>query len=196
MKNHRTKFIKSVLNLHDLPKDRFPQIAFSGRSNVGKSSLINVILNQKSLVKISSTPGKTRSLNFFLIDDQFYLVDLPGYGFAKVSKNEKLRWRRLIEGYLSASENLKGTILIIDARIGFTELDRMMVSWLREIERPFRVVATKMDKLSRNEQTKQLKKINRWLDEIKTESAIPFSAKTKEGKTAVWKVLNAFMQHP
>jgi len=195
MKNHQTKFVKSVYDLKDLPDDAFRQIAFAGRSNVGKSSLINAILRQKKLAKISSTPGKTRSLNFFLIDEQFYLVDLPGYGFAKVSRDAKRRWQALIEGFLSASGNLRGAIVIVDSRIGLTELDEMMISWLKHVTISFRVVATKIDKLSRNEQARQFKKINANLEKLAVLPAIPFSAKTGEGRTTLWKVLYEFLGH-
>ncbi|NOY78265.1 MAG: YihA family ribosome biogenesis GTP-binding protein [Calditrichaeota bacterium] len=193
MKYHQAKFIKSVHELKDLPDNDLPQIAFAGRSNVGKSSLINTILHQKKLAKISSTPGKTRSLNFFLIDERFYLVDLPGYGFAKVSREAKRRWQALIEGFLSASENLRGAIVIVDSRIGLTELDEMMISWLKHVPIPFRVIATKIDKLSRNEQARQFKKINANLEKLAVLPAIPFSAKTGEGEPALWKVLYDFL---
>ena len=195
MKNHNAEFIKSVHSLSELPDDSFPQIAFAGRSNVGKSSLINAMLNQKKLAKISSTPGKTRSLNFFLIDNRFYLVDLPGYGFAKVSKDAKRRWQRLIEGFLSTSNNLRGSILIIDSRIGLTELDKMMISWLLNDRIPFRVVATKIDKLSRNKQAVQFKKINAHLEGLRISPAIPFSAKTGEGRSILWKTLLEFLEN-
>jgi len=193
MKNHQAKFVKSVYDLKDLPDVAFSEIAFAGRSNVGKSSLINAMLNQKKLAKISSTPGKTRCLNFFLIDDQFYLVDLPGYGFAKVSKDAKHRWQGLIEGFLSASRNLRGAFLIVDSRIGLTELDEMMISWLKHVEIPFRVVATKIDKLSRNERTREFKKIDAKLQQLTVPPAIPFSAKTKEGRTTLWEMLFDFL---
>ncbi len=195
MKNHQTRFVKSVHDLKDLPGDGFPQIAFAGRSNVGKSSLINAMLNQKKLAKISSTPGKTRSLNFFLIDEQFYLVDLPGYGFAKVSRDAKRRWQALIEGFLLASSNLRGAIVIVDSRIGLTELDEMMISWLKHVMISFRVVATKVDKLSRNEQAKQFKKINANLEKLTVSPAIPFSAKTGDGRMILWKVLYEFLDN-
>ncbi len=193
MKNHEAEFVKSVHRLADLPADDLPQIAFAGRSNVGKSSLLNTLLNQKKLAKTSSTPGKTRSLNFYLIDRQFYLVDLPGYGFAKVSREEKKRWKRLIEEYLTNARNLRGAVLIVDSRIGLTELDEMMLGWFSQTGLPFRVVATKIDKLNRGERTRQLRKINRRLEELEVALALPFSSKTKEGKPDVWKTVEAFL---
>ncbi len=195
MKNHQAQFVKSVHRLTDLPKDELPQIAFAGRSNVGKSSLINTLLNQKKLAKISSTPGKTRSLNFFLIDKQFYLVDLPGYGFAKVSREEKKRWQKLIEEYLFKAQQLKGAILIVDSRIGLTDLDELMIDYLVKAALPFRVVATKIDKLGRNDRLRQLKKINERLQTLGAGEALAFSSKTKAGKPELWRVVEDFVTH-
>ncbi len=189
MKNHQARFVKSVHQMADLPKDELPQIAFAGRSNVGKSSLINTLLNQKKLAKISGTPGKTRSLNFFLIDNRFYLVDLPGYGFARVSREEKKRWQKLIETYLFEAEQLKGAILIVDSRIGLTDLDKTMIDWLLKTALPFQVVATKIDKLGRSDRLKQLKKINNRLQELGAGEALAFSSKTKVGKPELWRVV-------
>ncbi len=195
MKNHQAQFVKSVHQLTDLPKDELPQIAFAGRSNVGKSSLINTLLNQKKLAKISSTPGKTRSLNFFLIDKQFYLVDLPGYGFAKVSREEKKRWQKLIEEYLFKAQQLKGAILIVDSRVGLTDLDELMIDYLVKAALPFRVVATKIDKLGRNDRLRQLKKINERLQTLGAGEALAFSSKTKAGKPELWRVVEDFVTH-
>ncbi len=193
MKNHQARFIKSVHQLSDLPDDPFPQIAFAGRSNVGKSSLINTLLNQKKLAKISSTPGKTRSLNFFLIDNRFYLVDLPGYGFARVSQEAKKRWQKLIEGYLSEAHQLRGAVLIVDSRIGLTRLDELMVDWLKNTGLPFRVVATKIDKLGSNDRKKQLKKINEHLKTLGLPEALAFSSRTGQGKPELWRLLENFL---
>jgi GTP-binding protein len=143
-------FIGSFGSLKQLPRQELPEVAFVGRSNVGKSSLINKLLGARRLALISSTPGKTRTINFFRVNSACYFVDLPGYGFSKVSKQEQARWRGLIEGYLLGREALRLLILLIDARHGSLANDRRMISWLTGHALPFQVVLTKADKLSGN----------------------------------------------
>ena len=171
------------------PRKAIPQVAFSGRSNVGKSSLINTLLGRKSLARVSSAPGKTITINFYNVDEKLFLVDLPGYGFAKRPPAEKAAWSALTDGYFTNNPNidlLKVVIQLIDARVGATKDDLMMLDWLIESEMPFLVVATKMDKLNKTEAAKVV-------NNIRTQAGIPedvdiitFSSETKEGKQTLW----------
>ncbi len=147
MANHKAEFILSATSPAHFPETSYPEIAFAGRSNVGKSSLLNKLLRRKNLAKTSSTPGKTRQINFFRVDDRFQLVDLPGYGYAKVSKTEREAWRELIEIYLLERPQLRLVISLIDARHEPTNLDRDLLEWLESIEQPYAVVLTKGDKI-------------------------------------------------
>ena len=183
MKAH---FYRAVGNPKDLPKDGLPEIAFAGRSNVGKSSLINTLLGQKRLALTSSTPGKTRTINFYRVEDQFYLVDLPGYGFAKVSEAMRRQWRRLIESYFENSAHLRGAVVVVDARHDPTELDVQMATWLKELEIPFVVAATKVDKLSVSALQKSLKQHRRTFLALNAVDVLPFSAVKKTGKRELW----------
>jgi GTP-binding protein len=171
-------FVGSYFALDQLPKDGLPQIAVAGRSNVGKSSLLNQIVSQKKLAKVSSTPGRTRSLNFFKIDDRFYLVDLPGYGYAKVSKVLREQWGQLIEDYLIKGENLIGMVLLLDSRRDPSAQDMELVAWLSERRLPVLVAVTKADKLSRDG---QLRKVRQTEEELGA-SALAFSAVNGTGK--------------
>jgi GTP-binding protein len=175
-------FVRSVADAKQLPRDGLPQIAFSGRSNVGKSSLINALLNRRKLAQTSSTPGKTRLLNFYLINKSFYFVDLPGYGFAKVSHAERQEWRGLIEKYLENNPALAGVVALIDSRIGATELDVQLLEWLDGLHIRALVVATKADKLSRQQQAEQTIKIQRQLGHLSTVKMSLFSARSGMGK--------------
>lgn len=193
MKIKVAEFLRSVYSSDDLPGDNFPQIAFAGRSNVGKSSMINCLLPQKNLAKISSQPGKTRSINFFLINHKIYFVDLPGYGYARVSKTERQRWKSLIESYLLQNQNLKALVQIIDSRIGITKLDQEMLLFANAANAPLMVVATKIDKLKPNERNKQLSLIEKILVGHGLDSFIPFSAKSRVGKQEVLQKFNEFL---
>jgi GTP-binding protein len=177
-------YVKSVSNLSHLPKNRFPEIAFAGRSNVGKSSVLNKLTNIKNLAKISSTPGKTRLINFFLINKNLYFVDLPGYGYAKVSKSLRENWGRLVEEYLKKSQNLKGVVLLIDARHQPFEADLQLTEWLDFYQREKLVVLTKTDKLSKSALLLNVKNTARILN-IDSDSLVLFSAKTGEGKDRI-----------
>ncbi len=146
----KVSFLRSVYHHRDLPAPDFPEIAFAGRSNVGKSSLINRLVGRRNLVKTSSRPGKTQSLNYFVVDDRLYLVDLPGYGFARVSKGVRSFWQKLITGYLENRENLACVVVIIDVRHELKEYDRSLVEWLRHQGLDFVAVYTKADKLTGN----------------------------------------------
>jgi GTP-binding protein len=147
----KQEFIKSIYNLADLPKDNLPEVVLCGRSNVGKSSFINSLFNRKNLAKTSSTPGKTRSINYYLIDDKFYFVDLPGFGYAKSSKMEREFWAKLIGNYIEASKNIAICFHIVDSRHKPTELDKQLNNLLRYAEIPYLVLLSKADKLKQSE---------------------------------------------
>lgn len=173
-----SEFIGSFFTIGQLPNDSRPQIAFAGRSNVGKSTLLNSLAGRKKLAKVSTSPGKTRSINFFLINDTFYFVDLPGYGYARVSKKIRESWRRLLEKYLTGSRHLSGLILLLDCRRDLTEEDMQLAAWLANRSLPVLVVVTKSDKLSHD-------KINRKVKEVESRlrvEAIAFSSLTGAGR--------------
>ena len=186
------RFLTSVFALQQLPPPEYPEIAFAGRSNVGKSSLINRLIQRKSLVKTSARPGKTQSLNFFSVDDSLYLVDLPGYGYAKVPKKIKDAWQRLITGYLETRESLKCVIVIIDLRHALKMIDRQLVDWLRSSGVPYLLVYTKMDKLSANERHKNAAVLDAGLGVSKDQRFL-FSAKTGEGRDKILQALDSFL---
>ena len=174
-----------------IPSDPLAQVAFSGRSNVGKSSLINSLLGRKSLARVSSAPGKTITINFYEIDKKLYLVDLPGYGFAKRTLEEKKKWSALTDGYFTKNDNIDRLALVlqlIDSRIGPTKDDEMMLDYLRAAELPFAVVATKTDKLNATERKKNLAAIEAH-PLISGAPVIPFSALKGEGKDELWRVI-------
>ena len=170
------EFYKTIMRVQDIPKPVYPEVAFIGRSNVGKSSLINALLGKKNLARISSSPGKTRGINYYLVDQKYFFVDLPGYGFAKLSKNERLKWQRLIETYLTESKMLKLIALLIDSRHDLMENDLEMARWLQYHERPFCILLTKTDKISKNN-LKQT--IDRYRSYFPDHHVLPFSIKAK-----------------
>lgn len=177
-------YAKTVFDLNSLPKDQLPEIAFAGRSNVGKSSALNRLVNVKNLAKTSSTPGKTRLINFFLIDKSLYFVDLPGYGYARISKSMRKSWGRLVEEYLKDRENLKGTVLLVDSRRGPLEPDMQLVEWLDFYRKRKLIVLTKSDKLSRSALAQGVRNACQLLD-VELESLVPFSARTGKGKDRI-----------
>jgi len=179
------EFVTSAFTVQQLPEESLPEIAFAGRSNVGKSSLINALLLRKKLVKTSNTPGRTQSINFFIINKAFYFVDLPGYGFAKVPKEVQARWKYLIEGYLQKRKTLKAVVLIMDSRHPAMPNDVQLYHWLSA--RSFEVipVLTKIDKLSKNEWEKSRRECARILT-ISPESIVLFSATEKTGRHELW----------
>lgn len=182
MNLHNAEFIRSAASLEACPRDGLPQIAFAGRSNVGKSSVINRLLQRKNFARVGEAPGKTTHINFFRIDEQLYLVDLPGYGYAKVPKAEKERWAKLIESYFSAPDFITLGVLIVDARHKPTENDVTMARWFQETGRPYVVVANKLDKLKKSQIEPSLAQIRTTLalgDEVEI---IPFSAEKGEGR--------------
>jgi GTP-binding protein len=183
------EYVQSVYHTRDLPPQRLTEIAVAGRSNVGKSSLLNQLTGRRQLAKTSSTPGKTRCLNYFLIHPDsardFYIVDLPGYGYARVSKEMRGDWDRLIDAYLAAEKRPSGLIALFDSRRESTETDRDWLGWLSEWNRPYLVVLTKSDKLSNNERAKSLSRWRRAMNSEKSEPVM-FSAVNSEGKDKIW----------
>ena len=159
MRIHSAEFLLSASTKRQFPAETLPEIAFAGRSNVGKSTLINSLLNRKKLVKTSATPGKTQLINFFKVNDKFYFVDLPGYGYAKVPESVQRKWQNLVEAYLSERKTLRNVVLIIDSRHNPTIQDRQLLEWLKYFQRPSLIVASKIDKLKRGQVKNHLQKI-------------------------------------
>jgi GTP-binding protein len=189
MKITSAELIKSVYPTDDYPSGRYPEVAFAGRSNVGKSSLINTLVNRKGLARTSSAPGKTQSINFYLINGSFCLVDLPGYGYAKVPHQVRKKWSPLIEEYCRKRENLCGVAVILDARLDPTPLDLSLINWLKDLSLPAIFTMTKSDKLSKNKLAKALHQTASALS-IDLEQIVPFSAQTGEGKKRLWQVIS------
>jgi len=171
------------------PDNNLPEIAFLGRSNVGKSSLINTLINRKNLARTSSTPGKTRAIFFYRINENLYLVDLPGYGYAKVSKGERYSWGPLMENYLGSRGPLKICVHIVDIRHPPTDNDIMMSNWLQYFNKPFITVATKADKISKGKRKHHLEVLRRGLQLAEDSELISFSAAQKTGREEVWEKL-------
>lgn len=182
MNLHNAEFILSAASLSSCPKDGLPQIAFAGKSNVGKSSVINRLLMRKNFARVGEAPGKTTHINFFLIDKAMYLVDLPGYGYAKVPKAEKDRWAKLIESYFAHPDLITLGVLIVDARHKPTANDVIMAQWFQQSERPYLVVANKMDKLKKSEIEPNLQTIRETLGLDDSVPMVPFSAEKGEGR--------------
>ena len=176
-----------------LPQTGRLEVAFAGKSNVGKSSLINGLMNRKALARTSSEPGKTQTINFYNVNDLMYLVDLPGYGFARVSKEESARWGRMIEKYLHTSQDLKAVFLLVDIRHAPGANDKMMYQWI--VDSGFKpiIIATKLDKIKRSQVQKQLKLIRTTLEVLPDTLMIPFSAQTKQGRDEIWAVIDEFL---
>ena len=179
MKISFARFVKSAQQPDDFPRDQRPEIAFCGRSNIGKSSLLNTLTNSKGLARTSSTPGRTQTINFFLINDRLYFVDLPGYGYAKVAKTVRSTWGPMVEGYLRDRPQLRLTLMLVDSRIPPTESDILMKQWLDHNRVPNTVVLTKSDKISRNQLQQALRTSAQTLN---TKEILPFSAVTLLGK--------------
>lgn len=169
-----------------LPDTELPEVAFAGKSNVGKSSLINALMNRKALARTSASPGKTQTINFYNINDAMYLVDLPGYGYAKVSQSVKEQWGKLIERYLQKSKQLKAVFLLIDIRHDPSANDKMMYDWI--VAQGFEpiIIATKLDKIKRSQVAKHLKAVKQGLGLIPGTKVIPFSSVTKQGRDEIW----------
>lgn len=189
---NKAEFIRSAVKPADFPRDRLPQIVFSGRSNVGKSSVINRLLNRKNFARVGAAPGKTTHINYFLIDEQLYLVDLPGYGYAKVSQAERARWGKLIEAWFADSSLMALGVMLVDLRHKPTQDDITMGRWYAASGKPYVVVANKLDKVKKSELAGNIALIRETLelpDEVKL---IPFSAEKGDGKQ---ELLGEILEH-
>ena len=173
-----------------IPDNQLPEIAFAGKSNVGKSSLINALMNRKSLARTSAQPGKTQTINFYNINDELYFVDLPGYGYAKVSQQEKEKWGKMIEKYLHRSKVLQAVFLLVDIRHEPSANDRQMYEWILANGYHPIVVATKLDKINRSQIAKQVKLVKQGLGVDKDTIVIPFSAETKQGREEIYDLID------
>ncbi|MGI6018763.1 MAG: ribosome biogenesis GTP-binding protein YihA/YsxC [Marvinbryantia sp.] len=177
-----------------LPQHDKIEVAFAGKSNVGKSSLINALMNRKSLARTSSQPGKTQTINFYNINDAMYLVDLPGYGYAKVAQSEKEKWGKLIERYLQKSQMLKAVFLLVDIRHEPSANDKMMYEWMTYNGYEPLIIATKLDKIKRSQIQKQVKQIRTGLGMKSGSVVIPFSAETKQGREEIWELIDGWIE--
>ncbi|MBW2066347.1 MAG: YihA family ribosome biogenesis GTP-binding protein [Deltaproteobacteria bacterium] len=184
-------FIKSAAHERQYPPPDRPEIAFAGRSNVGKSTLINVLANRKGIARTSSKPGLTRTINFFLLEKRIYFVDLPGYGYARVPLSVRRAWGDLVENYLRVRSNLKAVVVIMDIRRDPTEGDRDLLNWLRHYGMKAMLVMTKADKLSRQKARLRKEAIRRDLGDSCPEDPILFSARTREGRKEIWERINS-----
>ncbi len=188
----KQEFIKSVYDIKDLPKTNLPEIILCGRSNVGKSSFINSLFNRKDLAKTSSTPGKTRSINYYLIDDKFYLVDLPGFGYAKTSKKEREFWAKLIGNYIESSKNIALAFHFIDSRHKPTELDINLNLLLQEKGLVYVAILSKVDKLKQSEYNSAKKNVVQYFPELSLgDNLIPYSSIKKTGRKEILRRLNS-----
>ena len=190
------EFVISNSSVGKCPSTHAPEYAFIGRSNVGKSSLINMLTNNKKLAKTSATPGKTLLINHFLINNEWYLVDLPGYGYAKVSNEIKAKWGRMIENYLHGSKQLKAVFLLVDIRHEPSANDKDMYQWIVAQGYEPVIIATKLDKIKRSQVQKQIKTLKEGLKLLPGTQLIPFSAETKQGRDEIWDVICSFVEEP
>lgn len=177
-----------------LPENELMEFAFAGKSNVGKSSLINGLMNRKALARTSAQPGKTQTINFYNINEQMYFVDLPGYGYAKVSEQEKAKWGKMIENYLHRSRQLKAVFLLIDIRHEPSENDRLMYDWILHQGFEPVIIATKLDKINRSQIQKHMKMIREGLKVVKNTIIIPYSAQTKQGREEIYELLDSYLE--
>ncbi len=176
-----------------LPENQLPEIAFAGKSNVGKSSLINAVMNRKSLARTSAQPGKTQTINFYNVNDVFYLVDLPGYGYAKVNEEVKAKWGKMVERYLKKSKQLLAVFLLIDIRHEPSANDRLMYDWIMNQGYHPIIIATKLDKLNRSQIPKAVKTVREGLKADKDTVIIPFSAQTKQGREELYELIDSLL---
>lgn len=177
-----------------LPENQHIEFAFAGKSNVGKSSLINGLMNRKALARTSAQPGKTQTINYYNINDELYFVDLPGYGYAKVSEQEKAKWGKMIENYLHTSKQLKAVFLLVDIRHEPSGNDKMMYEWI--LDQGFQpiIIATKLDKINRSQIQKHVKMIKEGLKVVKNTIVIPYSAQTKQGREEIYELLDSYLE--
>lgn len=177
-----------------IPENKHPEVAFAGKSNVGKSSLINALMNRKSLARTSSQPGKTQTINYYNVNDAIYFVDLPGYGYARANENVKAQWGRMIENYLHKSRQLKTVFLLVDIRHAPSANDAVMYDWICNNSFQPVIVATKLDKIKRSQIQKQIRQIRDTLGASENTLIIPFSAQTKQGKEEIYEVIDTFLE--
>lgn len=194
MKVVSSEIVISAVKPDQYPDTDLPEFALAGRSNVGKSSFINKLLNRKALARISSKPGKTQTLNFYLINEILHFVDVPGYGYAKVSKKEREAWGKMIETYLTSRDQLKAVVLIVDLRHPPTNDDVMMYDFLKHYNIPCVIIATKADKIPKSKWQKHLKVTKETLDLDPQDSVVLFSSETGQGKDEAWSILKGFMR--
>lgn len=178
-----------------LPENTLPEVAFAGKSNVGKSSLINALMNRKALARTSAQPGKTQTINFYNINQEIYLVDLPGYGFAKASLKERENWGRMIENYLNTSEKLRAVFLLVDIRHAPGAHDKQMFEWMNYVGYDPIVIATKLDKIKRSQVEKQIRVIREGLGADRETIVVPFSAETKQGREIIWDFMDQVIEN-
>lgn len=177
-----------------LPQNTHPEVAFAGKSNVGKSSLINALMNRKSLARTSAQPGKTQTINYYNINNAIYFVDLPGYGYAKTSESVRAQWGKMIENYLHRSKQLRQVFLLIDIRHAPSENDRIMYKWICDSGYLPVIIATKLDKINRSQVQKQVKLIRTGLDAAPDTVILPFSAQTKQGRDEIYEILDQILE--
>jgi GTP-binding protein len=194
MKILSAEFVLSAKEPAHYPPAAFPEIAFAGRSNVGKSSLINTLLKRKGLARTSNTPGRTQEINFFSVNNRLAFIDLPGYGYAKVPEKIRKNWGPMIETYLSQRQTLRLVILILDVRRDPSEEDRQLIDWLQHYRLSFLIVLTKIDKVSRNQRGDRQRRIDAELHLAPETLLIPFSAKTGEGKDPLWREIKKIIE--
>ncbi len=187
MKVTKAELARVAVKPDQYPTTRLPEIALSGRSNVGKSSFINKMINRKGLARTSQKPGKTQTLNFYEINEQIYFVDVPGYGFAKVPKSEREAWGKMIETYLQDRDELKAVVQIVDLRHPPSADDKMMYQWLKHFDIPVIIVATKSDKIPKGKWQKHVKVISKDLEKIESDPIMLFSSETAQGKEEIWR---------
>ncbi|KPH77125.1 MULTISPECIES: ribosome biogenesis GTP-binding protein YihA/YsxC [Bacillaceae] len=194
MKVTDAEIVISAVSKKQYPNEGVPEIALAGRSNVGKSSFINKLINRKSLARTSSKPGKTQTLNFYKINGSFYFVDVPGYGYAMVSKKEREKWGKMMEEYFQTRETLKAVLLITDVRHEPTRDDVQMYDFLKYYELPVIVIATKLDKVPKNKRAQHIKRTKQTLQIDSNDVVIPFSSETGEGKDEAWALIRSFLK--
>jgi GTP-binding protein len=192
MKITNAEIVISAVSKKQYPDDGLPEIALAGRSNVGKSSLINKLINRKNLARTSSKPGKTQTLNFYKMNETFYFVDVPGYGYAKVSKKEREKWGVMMEEYFETRSTLQAVLLITDIRHDPTEDDLQMYDFLKYYELPVIIVATKLDKVGKSKRTAHIQRASNAFQIEKGDVLLPFSSETGEGKDEAWRLLKPF----
>jgi GTP-binding protein len=193
MKVNNAEIVISAVSQKQYPGDRLPEIALAGRSNVGKSSFINKLINRKNLARTSSKPGKTQTLNFYKINEVFYFVDVPGYGYAKVSKKEREKWGVMMEEYFETRETLKAVLLITDVRHEPTNDDIQMYHFLKHYDLRVIIVATKLDKVPKNKRASHVKRTKKALEMDEEDHLLPFSSETGEGKEEAWRLLSHYI---